>query len=64
MEELEKEVKEIEARIAKIELLCQDFGKRIDQLEDKGFDTGVYFDGCNEADTEYIIGKPIKKEGE
>ena len=45
-------------------LKLQELEKRVTDLENGEFGTGVYLDGCTEADAEYISGKPIKKEGE
>ena len=57
-------IEEMKARIDRIELICQELGNRVDKLEKGEHGTGVYLDGCTEADAEYIIGKPIEKEGE
>lgn len=60
----DKEFEELKARIDRIELICQELGNRVDTLEKGEFGTGVYLEGCTEADAEYIIGKPIEKAGE
>lgn len=60
----DKELEEIKARIDRIELICQELGNRVDKLEKGEYGTGVYLEGCTEADAEYIIGKSIEKEGE
>ena len=57
-------IKEIEDRLNRIELYIQTLEERVDKLEKGEFGTGVYLDGCTEADAEYITGKPIQKAGE
>lgn len=60
----DKEFEELKARIDRIELICQELGNRVDNLEKGEYGTGVYLDGCTQADAEYIVGKPIEKAGE
>lgn len=55
---------EIEKKLNELTLKIQELEQRITDLENGEFGTGVYLDGCTEADAEYIAGKPIKKEGE
>lgn len=59
MDELKKQIKELQ-------LFVQSLEQRVFELETGSFGTGVYLDGCNDADKEFI--KPIvredKKEGE
>lgn len=58
MEELKKEITELK-------LIIQQLEQRVADLENGEFGSGVYLEGCNDADKEYI--KPIiegKKEGE
>jgi len=62
--DVEKFIKDISERVSKIELICQDLGNRVDKLENGEYGTGVYLDGCNEADIEYITDKSVKKEHE
>ena len=45
-------------------LKLQELEKRISDLEKGEFGTGVYLDGCTDADVEFIVGKPVNKEGE
>ena len=59
-----EEKEKILARIDQLEIVCRELETRVDKLENGNFGTGVYLDGCSENDAEYIIGKPIKKEGE
>ena len=60
----DKEFEELKARVDRIELICQELGNRVDNLEKGEYGTGVYLDGCTQADAEYIVGKPIEKAGE
>lgn len=60
----DKELEEMRARIDHIELICQELENRVDKLEKGEYGTGVYLEGCTEADAEYIAGKPIEKAGE
>ena len=53
-----------EKRLNELVLKLQELEKRISDLENGEFGTGVYLDGCTEADAEYISGKPVKKDGE
>lgn len=55
---------EIEKKLNELTLKMQELEQRIADLENGEFGTGVYLDGCTEADAEYISGKPIKKDGE
>ena len=55
---------ELEKKLLEIELTLQALDQRVTDLENGEFGTGVYLDGCTEADAEYISGKPYKKDGE
>lgn len=58
MEDLKKEITELK-------LIIQQLEERITNLEKGEFGSGVYLEGCTDADKEYI--KPViegKKEGE
>lgn len=58
LEKLEKKVNELELHIQKLE-------SRFEELKSGNYGTGIYLDGCSEADIEYITGKPLdKKAGE
>ena len=54
----------LEQKLAELTLKVQELEQRIVVLENGEFGTGVYLEGCTEADAEYISGKPMKKEGE
>lgn len=54
----------LEQKLAELTLKVQELEQRIVDLENGEFGTGVYLEGCTEADAEYISGKPMKKEGE
>lgn len=55
---------DVEKKLNELTLKMQELEQRIIDLENGEFGTGVYLEGCTEADAEYISGKPIKKEGE
>lgn len=55
---------EEDVRLTELLLKIQLLETRVEKLEKGEFGTGVFLDGCTEADAEYIAGKPIKKEGE
>lgn len=57
MEEVKKEIRELILKIQELE-------QRIVDLENGEFGTGVYLEGCTEANAEYISGKLVKKEGD
>lgn len=57
-------MEDFEKRLNELVLKLQELEARIANLENGEFGTGVYLDGCTEADAEYISGKPIKKDGE
>ena len=62
MSDFEKKLNELILRVQQLE-------QRVDDLEKGEFGTGIYLDGCTEADAAYISGKSnnnreIKKEGE
>jgi len=60
---MEDKIKELEKKIQELTLFTQSLEARIADLENGEFGTGVYLEGCNEADKFYI--KPEnKKEGE
>lgn len=54
---------ELQKQITELTLKLQELENRIAQLEKGEFGTGIYLDGCTDADIEYIVGKTIKKEG-
>ena len=53
----------LEQKLVELTLKIQELEQRIVNLENGEFGTGVYLEGCTEADAEYITGKPVKKEG-
>ncbi len=55
---------EEDTKLTELLLKIQLLETRVEKLEKGEFGTGVYLDGCTEADAEYIAGKPIKKDGE
>jgi len=55
---------DVETKLIELTLKIQELEQRITDLENGEFGTGVYLDGCTEADAEYISGKPYKKDGE
>ena len=60
---------DIEKKMNELILKVQQLEQRVADLEKGEFGTGIYLDGCTEADAEYISGKydnikEIKKEGE
>ena len=54
----------LEQKLAELTLKVQELEQRIVDLENGEFGTGVYLEGCTEADAGYISGKPMKKDGE
>ena len=68
MEDIEKMVKDLVSKLTKeLVLKNQELEQRIARLENGEFGTGVYLQGCTEADAEYISAKPIinrEKEGD
>ena len=61
---IEEKIEALLERVQKLELTLQTIEQRLTDLENGEFGTGIYLDGCSEADAEYIIGKQIKKAGE
>ena len=57
-------MEDLSKKLAELTLKMQELEQRIVDLENGEFGTGVYLEGCTEADAEYISGKPIKKDGE
>ena len=57
-------MEELKQKLNELTLKVQELEQRIIDLENGEFGTGVYLDGCTDADAEYISGKPIKKDGE
>lgn len=55
---------DVEIRLTELTLKIQELEQRVTDLENGEFGTGVYLDGCTEADAEYISGKSVKKDGE
>lgn len=55
-------IKELEKKIQELTLFVQSLESRISDLENGEFGAGVYLEGCNDEDKNYII--PDKKEGE
>lgn len=55
---------DVEKKLTELILKVQELETRLTALENGEFGTGVYLDGCTDADAEYISGKPIKKDGE
>ena len=50
MSDIEKKLNELILRVQQLE-------QRVDDLEKGEFGTGIYLDGCTEADADYISGK-------
>lgn len=48
---------ETEQEIRELKLKVQELEERLTKLEKGEFGTGIYLDGCAQADVEYIIGK-------
>ena len=61
---MEEKLKEFEDKIQKLVLFTQSLEQRIADLENGEFGTGIYLEGCNDADKDYIKPKEDKKEGE
>ena len=62
-------MRHIEKKMNELILKVQQLEQRVADLENGEFGTGIYLDGCTEADAEYISRKydnikEIKKEGE
>lgn len=62
MSDIEKKLNELVLRVQQLE-------QRVADLENGEFGTGIYLDGCTEADADYISGKndtnkENKKEGD
>ncbi len=62
MSDIEKKLNELILRVQQLE-------QRVADLENGEFGTGIYLDGCTEADADYISGKnninkENKKEGD
>lgn len=55
---------EEDVRLTELLLKIQLLETRVEKLEKGEFGTGVYLDGCTEADAEYISGKQQQKDGE
>lgn len=55
---------DVEIKLTELTLKIQELEQRVTDLENGEFGTGIYLDGCTEADAEYISGKPYKKDGE
>jgi hypothetical protein len=55
MSDMEKKVNELILQVQQLE-------QRVADLENGEFGTGVYLDGCTEADAEYIKSKKDKKD--
>lgn len=55
---------DVEIKLTELTLKIQELEQRVTDLENGEFGTGVYLDGCTEADAEYISGKSVKKDGE
>ncbi|MBR3209153.1 MAG: hypothetical protein IKN65_00075 [Clostridia bacterium] len=47
----------MEQKVKELELKIQELEERLTKLENGEFATGIYLDGCSEADVEYITGK-------
>lgn len=58
---MEEDTKRI---LNELKLQIQQLEQRVKDLEDGSFGTGVYLDGCTEADQIYISGKNPEKAGE
>lgn len=54
---------DVEKKLTELVLKVQELEQRISDLENGEFGTGVYLDGCSEADAEFIKNQ-IKKAGE
>lgn len=57
---MEKKVEELEKRLIKLELYVQQLEKKFEDYKNGEYGTGIFLDGCSEADKEYIQ----KKAGE
>lgn len=47
----------MEQKVKELELKIQELEERLTKLEKGEFGTGIYLDGCAQADIEYITGK-------
>lgn len=62
---MEDKIKQLEKKVQELMLFTQSLEQRVADLENGEFGTGIYLEGCNDADKDYI--KPLmesKKEGE
>lgn len=53
----------LKKQISELVLSVQTLEQRVVDLENGSFGTGVYLDGCNESDAEFIRPNQDKKEG-
>ena len=51
-------LEELNKKLNELTLIVQTLEERIKDLEDGNFGTGIYLEGCAEADAEYISTKP------
>lgn len=57
-------LEELNKKVNELTLVIQTLEEKVKDLEDGNFGTGIYLEGCAEADAEYISTKPEKKVGE
>lgn len=53
----------LKKQISELTLSVQTLEQRISDLENGSFGTGVYLEGCNDSDAEFIRPSQDKKEG-
>lgn len=61
---MEEKLKELEKKLQELTLFVQSLEQRVADLENGEFGSGIYLEGCNEADKAYIKPSTDKKEGE
>ncbi len=53
----------LKKQISELTLSLQTLEQRVSDLENGSFGTGVYLEGCNDSDAEFIRPSQDKKEG-
>ena len=61
---MEAKIKELEIKLQEMTLFVQSLEQRVADLENGEFGSGIYLEGCSEADKDYIKPSIDKKEGE
>lgn len=63
MDNFLEKLKKLELKVEEQNLKIQALENKLDKLEKGDFGSGIFLDGCSEADIKYITGKQDKKEG-